>query len=80
MLLFNNARLFNQEGSWVYVDADEMEKVFRRAFEQQIVGSGLPGASGGSSLGLAEQDSMPAPPRRGNSHKRVISDDEYSSE
>ena len=23
--MFNNARTYNQEGSWVYVDADEME-------------------------------------------------------
>jgi ATP-dependent helicase STH1/SNF2 len=32
-LMFNNARTYNQEGSWVYIDAEEMEKVFNSAFE-----------------------------------------------
>lgn len=80
MLLFNNARLFNQEGSWVYVDADEMEKVFRHAFEQHISGSGLPGSSGGLTIENTEQAHTPAISRRGSNHKRIISDDEYSSE
>ena len=26
-LMFDNVRMHNQEGSWVYVDAEEMEKV-----------------------------------------------------
>lgn len=43
--MFNNARVYNQEGSWVYNDADEMEKVFNAAFEKYIAGSGLPGAA-----------------------------------
>lgn len=40
----NNARTYNQEGSWVYIDAEEMEKVFNAAFERVITRSGLPGA------------------------------------
>ncbi|KAI0770991.1 SNF2 family N-terminal domain-containing protein [Trametes elegans] len=46
-LMFNNARTYNQEGSWVYVDADEMEKVFDAMFAKNITGSGLPGAPSG---------------------------------
>jgi len=54
-LMFNNARTYNQEGSWVYVDAEEMQKVLESTFRQQTVGSGLPGAEpgGGASSGLA---------------------------
>jgi len=42
--MFNNARTYNQEGSWVYVDADEMEKVFFATLERTTAGTGLPGA------------------------------------
>ncbi|KAL1923704.1 uncharacterized protein VTP21DRAFT_8684 [Calcarisporiella thermophila] len=34
--MFENARTFNEEGSWVYVDAVEMERVFDRKFEEAI--------------------------------------------
>lgn len=44
-LMFDNARTYNQEGSWVYVDAEEMEKVFFATLEKVTAGSGLPGAS-----------------------------------
>ncbi|KAF7310438.1 hypothetical protein HMN09_00585900 [Mycena chlorophos] len=47
-LMFNNARTYNQEGSWVYVDAVEMEKVLDSTFKRLTVGSGLPGAAGGA--------------------------------
>ena len=43
-LMFNNARTYNQEGSWVYNDAEEMEKIFNATFERTIAGSDLPGA------------------------------------
>ncbi|KZT58531.1 hypothetical protein CALCODRAFT_432462 [Calocera cornea HHB12733] len=33
-LMFNNARLYNQEGSWVYADAMELEKVFDEVFNR----------------------------------------------
>ncbi|KAI0656799.1 SNF2 family N-terminal domain-containing protein [Cubamyces menziesii] len=89
-LMFNNARTYNQEGSWVYVDADEMEKVFDAMFNQTIVGSGLPGApsnnAGGSSAGYdsaltpMDEDDRPAPTRSKSARKQVISDDEYMTQ
>ena len=89
-LMFRNARTYNQEGSWVYVDAEEMEKAFDAAFVKNVVGSGLPGApsasagsgsTGGydSALTPMEDDERPAP--RGKSARRqVISDDEYMTQ
>ncbi|KAF9808693.1 hypothetical protein IEO21_07780 [Rhodonia placenta] len=85
-LMYNNARTYNQEGSWVYVDADEMEKVFNAAFERLIVGSDLPGAPpAAASLSSAvydaaltpmDEDERPAPKGK-SSRKQIISDDEY---
>ena len=43
-LMFSNARTYNQEGSWVYIDAIEMERVFNNVFQRAVIGSGLPGA------------------------------------
>jgi ATP-dependent helicase STH1/SNF2 len=87
-LMFENARTYNQEGSWVYIDAEEMEKVFDATFDRVIVGSGLPGAApapGGaasssyeSALTPVDDDERPPPSRsRGGGRKQVISDDEY---
>ncbi|KAJ7039111.1 hypothetical protein C8F04DRAFT_1179081 [Mycena alexandri] len=50
-LMFNNARTYNQEGSWVYIDAVEMEKVLNATFKRLTAGSGLPGAMGGAAGG-----------------------------
>ncbi|KAI0693670.1 SNF2 family N-terminal domain-containing protein [Cytidiella melzeri] len=85
-LMFNNARTYNQEGSWVYQDADEMEKVFDAAFDKFIVGSGLPGApmAAASSSGYDgalspvddEQQRRPVAKGKG-ARKTVISDEEY---
>ncbi|KAK7064785.1 chromatin structure-remodeling complex subunit snf21 [Favolaschia claudopus] len=85
-LMFNNARTYNQEGSWVYVDAVEMEKVLDATFKRLTVGSGLPGASGSgggssasydSALTPMDEDDRPPPPSRGRSRRQVISDEEY---
>jgi ATP-dependent helicase STH1/SNF2 len=88
-LMFNNARTFNQEGSWVYIDADEMEKVLEATFKRLTVGSGLPGAAPGGGAGSSgsyesaltpmDEDDRPPPPSRGRSSTRrqVISDEEY---
>lgn len=90
-LMFNNARTYNQEGSWVYVDAEEMEKVFKATFDRVMVGSGFPGApeAGSGSNGLADMyeaaltpmddDDRPPPPTRGRSagRKQIVSEDEY---
>ncbi|PIL29895.1 hypothetical protein GSI_07805 [Ganoderma sinense ZZ0214-1] len=88
-LMFNNARTYNQEGSWVYVDAEEMEKAFDAAFVKNVVGSGLPGAPSASAasgstgyesaLTPVEDDERPAP-RSKSARKTVISDDEYMTQ
>jgi hypothetical protein len=41
--MFDNARTYNQEGSWVYVDAGEMEKVFEAMLAKVSAGTDLPG-------------------------------------
>ncbi|KAJ7071584.1 SNF2-family ATP dependent chromatin remodeling factor snf21 [Mycena amicta] len=88
-LMFNNARTYNQEGSWVYVDAVEMERVLDATFKRLTVGSGLPGAAPGapaagpsagmyeSALTPMDEDERPLPPSRGRSRRQVISDEEY---
>jgi len=84
-LMFNNARTYNQEGSWVYVDAEEMEKVFNAAFDRVIAGSALPGAPAAPSTASGAYDSALTPmdederlPPKGKSgRKQIISDDEY---
>lgn len=87
--MFNNARTFNEEGSWVYNDAVEMEKVLDATFKRLTAGSGLPGANGGgsttsldSALTPMDDDDRPPPPSRARSSTRrqVISDDDYSSD
>ena len=83
-LIFNNARTYNQEGSWVYNDADEMEKVFNAMWDRVIAGSGLPGAPpavAGSmddaALTPMDEDERPPLKQKLSSRKTVISDDEY---
>lgn len=85
-LMFNNARTYNQEGSWVYVDAEEMERVFKATWNRVIVGSDFPGApraaadGGGGGAGSATgsyasaltpmEEDGPPPPTRGRSVSR----------
>ncbi|RDB29065.1 Chromatin structure-remodeling complex subunit snf21 [Hypsizygus marmoreus] len=86
-LMFDNARTYNQEGSWVYVDAEEMEKVFNATFDRVMTGSGLPGAppatgsasgSYDSALTPMDEDERPIPARsRSAGRKQVLSDEEY---
>ncbi|KAI6022553.1 SNF2 family N-terminal domain-containing protein, partial [Pisolithus marmoratus] len=78
-LMFDNARTYNREGSWVYVDAEEMEKVFFTILEKVTAGSGLPGASP-SALTPMEEDERPQQQRgrpRGSSRRQIMSEDEY---
>lgn len=82
-LLFNNARTYNVEGSLVYIDADEMEKVLDETFRRLTVGSGLPGAMpAGSGVGGGGygEGSMSAPRRAlgRTSSKQILSDEEDS--
>ncbi|KZT08941.1 uncharacterized protein LAESUDRAFT_675453 [Laetiporus sulphureus 93-53] len=83
-LMFNNARTYNQEGSWVYVDAEEMEKVFDAQYERLIVGSDLPGAPPApiSSSGIYDpltpvDDDERVPTKSKGGRKQILSDDEY---
>lgn len=87
-LMFTNARTYNQEGSWVYVDAVEMEKVFDAAYARHVVNSGLPGADmssvvGGGGLDEAltpmdeDREEGRAPPKTKSGRKQIVSDDEY---
>jgi len=43
-LMWSNAKLYNQEGSFVYTDAVELEKVFDAMFDRLTIGTDLPGA------------------------------------
>lgn len=85
--MFDNARTYNQEGSWVYVDAVEMEKVFNTTFDRVMTGSGMPGAPAAgagyagsyeSALTPMDEDDRPIPVRsRSTGRKQVISDEKY---
>jgi ATP-dependent helicase STH1/SNF2 len=82
LLMFNNARTYNQEGSWVYQDADEMQKVFDAAFNKSIVGSGLPGAPPApnpydSALSPMDDGEQRPISKGKNARRAVISDEEY---
>jgi len=89
-LMFTNARTYNQEGSWVYVDAVEMEKVFDAAYARHVANSGLPGAdvsvvaAGGGGLDEAltpmdedREEGRPQPNKTKAGRKQIVSDDEY---
>lgn len=43
--MFANAKLYNQEGSWVWLDAVELQKVFDEAYEKFCANTDLPGHS-----------------------------------
>jgi ATP-dependent helicase STH1/SNF2 len=79
--MFANAKVYNQEGSWVYVDAEQMERVFDSTYERVMAGSGLPGApsgGGGSALAALDSPGPSAPRSRGAVNRRqVVSDEEY---
>lgn len=91
--MFDNARTYNQEGSWVYVDAEEMEKVFVATLERTTAGTGLPGATpmmggmGGnapsasgsydSALTPMDEDERPRVRPRSAGRRQVVSDEEY---
>jgi ATP-dependent helicase STH1/SNF2 len=89
-LMFTNARTYNQEGSWVYVDAVEMEKVFDAAYARHVANSGLPGADvsvvavGGGVLDEAltpmdedREEGRPPLKTKTAGRKQIVSDDEY---
>jgi ATP-dependent helicase STH1/SNF2 len=80
MLMFKNAKTYNQEGSWVYVDADEMERVFVNRYNEVIVGSGLPGAPAGYGAPSVDDERDVGYSQRGRgvpNRRQIMSDDEY---
>jgi len=90
-VMFDNARTYNQEGSWVYVDAEEMEKVFLATLAKVSAGTDLPGvaplptsqpapsASGSYDSALTPMEDEEHPQRgraRSAGRKQVLSDDD----
>lgn len=61
-LLFDNACMYNVEGSLVYIDADEFRKLLNETSRRLTVGNGLPGAAPAGVGGSGESLSAP---RRG---------------
>lgn len=73
----------------MYIDAEEMEKVFNAAFERQIAGTEMPGAPGPAAASTAsydsaltpmDEDERPPPVRSrstGRKSTQILSDDEY---
>ncbi|KAG2370339.1 hypothetical protein BDR07DRAFT_1265381, partial [Suillus spraguei] len=88
-LMFDNARTYNQEGSWVYIGTEEMEEVFHSTLERLTAGTGLAEASsapGGPSSSAAydsalipmdEDEQLQQGRAQSIGCKQVISDDEY---
>ncbi|KAJ1310927.1 hypothetical protein OPQ81_009439 [Rhizoctonia solani] len=70
-LMFNNARTYNQEESWVYQDANAMQEVLEAVFTRETAGTDMPGADpistanpinpGNTSPLSAADDDEPAP-------------------
>ncbi|KAI0079061.1 hypothetical protein K474DRAFT_1659535 [Panus rudis PR-1116 ss-1] len=81
-LMFNNARTYNQEGSWVYLDAEEMEKVFDATFDRVIAGTDMPGApsaasSSSNDVAISPVEEHRSLPKVKGGRKQVLSDDEF---
>lgn len=50
-LLFNNARQYNTEGSWVFNAAEDMQEFFDKMWEEELPRLSNGSASGGGSMG-----------------------------
>jgi ATP-dependent helicase STH1/SNF2 len=61
-LMFNNARTYNQEGSIVYEDANQMQQVFDEMLEKTTAGLEIPlmGNSASASAGVSTGYATPA--------------------
>lgn len=85
--MFNNARQYNQEGSWVVNDANELQKAFEAEYTNQTNGTDLPGigsASGSDQFvasvnGNASSYAQPTPAKK-KKKQQDWSDDDYGSE
>lgn len=63
-LLWDNARMYNVEGSWVYVAADDMQEQFDKAWQDELdskVASAVPGGLAGDSTGTATNSGTSTP-------------------
>ncbi|KAG8763856.1 hypothetical protein FRC11_011004 [Ceratobasidium sp. 423] len=93
-LMFNNARTYNQEGSWVYEDANVMQQVLEEVFLRETAGTDMPGADplptgnpinpinpgNTSPLSAADDDEpAPRPPGQKAVRRTSVSDEEYLS-
>lgn len=89
-LMFDNAMSYNLEGSWVYIDAQEMKTVFENVYVKVTAGSGLPGADPAPAAAAEGSGSMDEaltpmdedmherpPPKKKGRNQVVVSDDEY---
>ncbi|KAF9234947.1 SNF2 family N-terminal domain-containing protein [Melanogaster broomeanus] len=75
-LMFDNARTYNQEGSWVYIDAEEMEKVFNATLAKNHNAASASG-SYDSALTPMDEDDRPQRVRaRSAGRRQVLSDDD----
>lgn len=89
-LMFKNARQFNQEGSWVYNDAEAMSQVFEATFARETANSGLPGTEGetytmggGNGNGMTGgvvYDDDDYPVRSKSASRRKVIDQDYSDD
>ncbi|KAL7418860.1 ATP-dependent DNA helicase Snf21 [Cryptotrichosporon argae] len=55
-LVFANARTYNQEGSWVYMAADEMERFFNARLAEETGANGSGGGGGGAKPTLDDDE------------------------
>lgn len=65
-LMAANAKMYNEEGSWVYVDAVELQAAFDKMYSSLIPGSGLPGAEGPDDPGAGATRNGSAAPAGGS--------------
>ena len=56
--LFQNAKTYNEDGSWVFNAAQEMQETFERRYDEEM--ARLNGDSAGNGLGKVEDDSAGA--------------------
>lgn len=88
-LMFNNARQYNQEGSWVVNDANELQKVFEAEYARQTNGTDLPGIGNSSGSGYDQFQAsgsgsgsasyaQPTPAKK--KKRQEWSDDDYASD
>lgn len=93
-LMFKNARQFNQEGSWVFNDAEAMSQTFEATYARETANSGLPGTEdegammgggngngmGGGGGGGVIYDEDEYPVRSKSASRKRVMDQDYSDD